>query len=81
MSFLIQSGSRCIPLGNKLPLWALESQDPVRNFDMVAFTVGYEMSYSNILNMLDLAGIPLRSSERHDLKNIVFFHSFVNYYY
>ena len=57
---------------NKLPLWALESQDPVRNFDMVAFTVGYEMSYSNILNMLDLAGIPLRSSERHDLKNIVF---------
>ena len=57
---------------NKLPLWALESQDPVRNFDMVAFTIGYEMSYSNILNMLDLAGIPLRSSERHDLKNIVF---------
>ena len=57
---------------NKLPLWALESQDLVRNFDMVAFTVGYEMSYSNILNMLDLAGIPLRSSERHDLKNIVF---------
>ena len=57
---------------NKLPLWALESQDPVRDFDMVAFTIGYEMSYSNILNMLDLAGIPLRSSERHDLKNIVF---------
>ena len=57
---------------NKLPLWALESQDPVRNFDMVAFTIGYEMSYSNILNMLDLSGIPLRSSERHDLKNIVF---------
>ena len=55
-----------------LPLWALESQDPVKDFDMIAFTIGYEMAYSNILNMLDLAGIPLRSKDRHDLKNIVF---------
>lgn len=57
---------------NKLPLWALESQDPVADFDMVAFTIGYEMCYTNILNMLDLAGIPLRSEERDGLKNIVF---------
>ena len=57
---------------NHLPLWSLESQDLVRDFDMVAFTIGYEMSYSNILNMLDLAGIPLHSADRHDLKNIVF---------
>ena len=57
---------------NRLPLWALESQDPVGDFDMVAFTIGYEMSYSNILNMLDLAGIPLRSAQRQGLKNIVF---------
>ena len=56
----------------KFPLWALESQDPVADFDMVAFTVGYEMCYSNILNMLDLAGIPLRARERTGLKNIVF---------
>ena len=56
----------------KLPLWALESQDPVSDFDMIAFTIGYEMCYSNILNMLDLAGIPLRSSDRNGLKNIVF---------
>ena len=55
-----------------LPLWALESQDPVKDFDMLAFTVGYEMSYSNILNMLRLSGIPLRASERRGLKNIVF---------
>ena len=55
-----------------LPLWALESQDPVRDFDMIAFTIGYEMSYTNILNMLRLAKVPLRSSERKDLKNIVF---------
>ena len=57
---------------NGLPLWALESQDPVKDFDMIAFTIGYEMCYTNILNMLKLAGVPLRSSERHDLKNIVY---------
>ncbi|MBQ3215408.1 MAG: TIGR03960 family B12-binding radical SAM protein [Oscillospiraceae bacterium] len=55
-----------------LPLWALESQSPVRDFDMIAFTIGYEMSYSNILNMLSLAKVPLHSADRHDLKNIVF---------
>ena len=57
---------------NNLPLWALESQDPVKDFDMIAFTIGYEMCYTNILNMLSLAGIPLRSKERTGLKNIVF---------
>ena len=57
---------------NGLGLWALESQDSVKDFDMIAFTIGYEMSYSNILNMLNLAGIPLRSADRNDLKNIVF---------
>ena len=55
-----------------LPLWALESQQQVKDFDMIAFTIGYEMAYSNILKMLKLAGVPLRSSERHGLKNIVF---------
>ena len=55
-----------------LPLWALESQNPVKDFDMIAFTIGYEMAYSNILNMLDLAGVPLHAKDRHDLKNIVF---------
>ena len=55
-----------------LPLWALESQQPVKNFDMIAFTIGYEMSYSNILNMLNLSRIPLHSRDRQGLKNIVF---------
>ena len=55
-----------------LPLWALESQRPVKDFDMIAFTIGYEMSYSNILNMLNLAQVPLRSKDRQGLKNIVF---------
>ena len=55
-----------------LPLWALESQQPVKDFDMIAFTIGYEMAYSNILNMLDLAGVPLHSRDRQGLHNIVF---------
>ena len=57
---------------HNLPLWALESQCPVKDFDMIAFTIGYEMCYTNILNMLSLAGIPLHASERKGLKNIVF---------
>ena len=56
----------------ELPLWALESQDSVKDFDMIAFTIGYEMCYSNILNMLDLAGVPLHAKDRQGLKNIVF---------
>ncbi len=57
---------------NNLPLWALESQDSVKNFDMIAFTNGYEMCYANNLNMLRLAGVPMRSKDRQSLKNIVF---------
>ena len=56
----------------KLPLWALESQDPVKDFDMIAFTIGYEMCYTNILNMLSLAGVPLHAKDRDGLHNIVF---------
>jgi len=49
---------------NQIPLFALESGDPVSVFDFVGFTLQYEMSYSNVVNMLDLAGIPLLSSDR-----------------
>lgn len=59
-------------LRHNIPLWALESQSPVKEFDMIAFTIGYEMSYSNILNMLRLADVPLHAKERKGLKNIVF---------
>ena len=55
-----------------LPLWALESRRPVKEFDMIAFTIGYEMCYTNILNMLSLAGVPLHAKDRHGLHNIVF---------
>lgn len=49
---------------NGLPLFSLETRSPVSEFDIVGFTLQYEMSYTNILNMLDLAGIPLRRTDR-----------------
>ena len=54
-----------------IPLYALESGDPVNQFDFIGFTLQYELSYTNVLNMLELAGIPLRSEDRPDLFNIV----------
>lgn len=55
-----------------IPLYALESHDPVKAFDLIAFTIGYEMSYTNILNMLELSCVPLLAREREGLENIVF---------
>lgn len=49
---------------HKIPLYALESGDPLREFDIVGFTLQYEMCYTNVINMLDLAGIPLRAADR-----------------
>ena len=54
-----------------IPLYALESGDPVSVFDVVAFSLGYEMAYPAVLNMLDLAGIPLRSADRPELTPLV----------
>ena len=54
-----------------IPLVAHESKDPLTAFDIVGFTLQYEMSYTNVLNMLKLAGIPLRSSERDDSYPII----------
>ncbi len=56
---------------NGIPLYALESGDPVRDFDFIGFTLQYELSFTNILNMLKLAGVPLLSRDRTELKNIV----------
>ena len=49
---------------NKIPLFALESQDPVKEFDFLGITLGYEMCYTNVLQLLDLSGIPLKTEER-----------------
>ena len=48
----------------KIPLFALESQDPVKNFDFLGITIQYEMCYTNILQILDLSGIPLLAEKR-----------------
>lgn len=56
---------------NDIPLFALESGDKLSDFDIIGFTIPYEMCYTNILNCLDLGGIPLRSSERKELSPIV----------
>lgn len=47
-----------------IPLYALESGDALTQFDFIGFTLQYEMSYTNILNMLDLGGVPLKSADR-----------------
>jgi len=56
---------------NNIPLFGLESGDPITNFDIVAFSVGYEMAFPAILNILDLANIPLHASEREGLTPLV----------
>ncbi len=48
----------------QIPLFALESQDPIREFDFLGITIQYEMCYTNILQVLDLSGIPLSAAER-----------------
>ena len=54
-----------------IPLYALESGDPVKEFDFIGFTLQYELSYTNVLRMLELSGVPLRSADRPELFNIV----------
>lgn len=59
---LVQSG---------IPLYALESMDPLSDFHILGFTLQYELSYTTILRMLELGGIPLLAAERHGLKGLV----------
>lgn len=51
---------------NDIPLYALESHDPIKDFDFIGFTLQYELSYTNVLNMLDLARVPLKTKDRTD---------------
>lgn len=52
-------------------LYGLESLDPIKDFDFIGFTLQYELSFTNVLNMLDLAGVPVRSCDRDDSYPIV----------
>ena len=56
----------------QLPLYALESGDSLDKFDVLAFSVGYEMAYTTVLDMMDQAGLPLRSADRETLLPLVF---------
>ncbi|MSQ28397.1 MAG: TIGR03960 family B12-binding radical SAM protein [Dehalococcoidia bacterium] len=56
---------------NGVPLFSLETRRPIRDFDIFGISLGWEMTYTNVLSLLDLAGIPLRSREREHLFPIV----------
>ncbi len=56
---------------NDIPLYGLESLDPIKDFEFIGFTLQYELCYTNILSMLDLAGVPVYSKDRKDLFPIV----------
>lgn len=56
---------------NGVPLYALESGDPISEHDVLAFSIGYEMAYSTVLDMMDMAGIPIRSADRKTLLPLV----------
>lgn len=51
---------------NKIALYSLESRKPISEFDIVGFSLAYELGYTNVLNMLDLGGVPIKSCERRD---------------
>ena len=56
---------------NNIPLFALESGDAIKDFDFIGFTLQYELCYTNVLNMLDLAGLPVKAADRKGLAPIV----------
>lgn len=56
---------------NDIPLYGLESLDPIRDFDFIGFTLQYELSFNNVLEMLDLAGLPVFAKDRKELSPIV----------
>lgn len=58
-------------LERNIPLFALESGEPITDFDFIGFTLQYELSFTNVLNMLKLANIPIKSTDRKELKQIV----------
>jgi radical SAM family uncharacterized protein len=65
------SDLEAIMRGEGVPLWSLESRRPLAEFDVLGFSLSYEGTYTNILNMLDLAGLPVRAEERDDRHPLV----------
>ena len=56
---------------SNVPLYALESGDPISEHDVLAFSIGYEMAYSTVLDMMDMAGVPIHSADRKELLPLV----------
>lgn len=56
----------------KIPLWGFESREPLQNFDLLGFSLQYELTYTNVLNMLELAELPVRAAERTEVFPLVF---------
>jgi len=56
---------------HNIPLFSLETKHPLKDFDIIGFSLGYELTYTNVLNMLDLAGIPLFSHQRDDTHPLI----------
>ena len=56
----------------KLPLWSWEANKPLKDFDFIGFSLAYELCYTNVLSVLDLAGIPLLSKDRSDSDPLIF---------
>ncbi len=54
-----------------VPLFGLESKHPLKEFDVIGFSLGYELTYTNVLNMLDLAQIPVLAAERNDSHPVI----------
>lgn len=55
----------------KIPLFSLETCTPLKEFDIIGFSLQYELSYTNVLNMLDLSGIPVMASERNETDPLI----------
>ena len=69
--FMPEKDYKQVLIDNDIPLYCLESLDPLTEFDMIGFTLQYELSYTNVLSMLDLAHIPVLKKDRLSLSPIV----------
>ncbi len=56
---------------NNIPLFSIESRTPLKDFDIIGFTLQYELSYTGVLSMLSLGGVPLKAADREGLSNLV----------
>lgn len=71
-SYAPQEDMEALMRADHLPLFAWESREPLANFELVGFSLQYELTYTNVLNMLEMSGIPLRSVERESVFPLIF---------